>query len=55
MKKYNSVQFHIIAIANNVIATSGIGVGEGTISDPSLLGAPDRYGRGRYDAEYDLY
>lgn len=54
MKKYNSVQFQIIVMASNVIATSQVGLGSDT-SDENMISAPERYGRGRYDAEYDLY
>lgn len=57
MKKiYVSPKAHIICVGNNVICTSdpsgelNQGMGDGT----TIL-APERYGRGRYDAEYDIY
>lgn len=59
MKTYISPRIEEIRI-NNIIATSGLTDGS-TLGDIVPGGgkdngfAPTRYGRGRYDAEYDLY
>lgn len=56
MKKiFNAPRVEVVKIGNDLIVTSpNVGwSNEGQSGDNAL--APSRYGRGRYDAEYDIY
>lgn len=55
MKKYISPRIEEIKMKADVIATSFEGTHESQGYGPAGGFAPDRYGRGRYDAEYDIY
>ncbi len=56
MKKYISAQMNIVRLGNDIVTASPTtGWDSGSTDDPNAIEAPSRYGRGRYDAEYDLY
>ncbi len=55
MRKYISPRIEEIMIKADVIATSGGDRYDETISNGASQLAPDRYGRSRYDADFDLY
>lgn len=55
MKKYISPRIEEIKMKADVIATSMDSTHDQEGWTPGGGFAPDRYGRGRYDAEYDLY